>query len=96
MDDAGASLQAEMSAMGRAAKAAAQTLRLADASARTGAIVAMAKAVRAAAPAILAANARDVAAAKAAGLDAPLVDRLLLDEGRLEGVAQALTTIAAI
>ncbi|MDB5443393.1 MAG: hypothetical protein JWP73_1769, partial [Phenylobacterium sp.] len=35
MDDAGASLQAEMSAMGRAAKAAAQTLRLADASART-------------------------------------------------------------
>ncbi|MDB5417226.1 MAG: gamma-glutamyl phosphate reductase [Phenylobacterium sp.] len=96
MDDAGASLQAEMSAMGRAAKAAAQTLRLADASARTGAIVAMAKAVRAAAPAILAANARDVAAAKAAGLDAPLVDRLLLDGGRLEGVARALTTIAEI
>ena len=96
MDDAGASLQAEMSAMGRAAKAAAQTLRLAEASARTRAIAAMAKAVRIEAPAILAANARDVAAARAAGLDAAMVDRLLLDEGRLEGVAQALETIAQI
>ena len=96
MDDAGASLQAEMSAMGRAAKAAAQTLRLADASARTRAIAAMAKAVRAEGPAILAANAGDVAAARAAGLEAAMVDRLLLDEVRLEGVAQALETIAAI
>jgi glutamate-5-semialdehyde dehydrogenase len=96
MDDAGASLQAEMSAMGRAAKAAAQTLRLADASARTRAIAAMAKAVRGEAQAILAANARDVAAARAAGLEAAMVDRLLLDKGRLEGVAQALETIAEI
>lgn len=96
MDDAGASLQAEMSAMGRAAKAAAQTLRLADASTRTRAIAAMAKAVRAEADVILAANAGDVAAAKAAGLDAALIDRLLLDDARLEGVAQALDIIAAI
>jgi glutamate-5-semialdehyde dehydrogenase len=96
MDDAGASLQAEMSAMGRAAKAAAQTLRLADAATRTRAIAAMARAVRAEASAILAANARDVAAAKAFGMAEALVDRLLLDAGRLEGVARALETIADI
>jgi len=96
MDDAGASLQAEMSAMGRAAKAAARALRLADAATRTRAIAAMARAVRAAAPAILAANARDVTAAKAAGTAPALVDRLLLDEGRLDAVAAALETIAAI
>jgi glutamate-5-semialdehyde dehydrogenase len=96
MDDAGASLQAEMSAMGRAAKAAAQMLRLAEPASRTRAIAAMARAVRAAAPAILAANARDVAAARAAGTAPAMVDRLLLDDARLETVAQALETIAAI
>src|SRR4051812_15512950 len=96
MDDAGASLQAGMSAMGRAARAAALRLRLADAATRTRAIEAMARAVRAEGPAILAANARDVAAAQAAGLAAPMVDRLLLDEGRLEAMAQALETVAAI
>ncbi|HEV2532264.1 glutamate-5-semialdehyde dehydrogenase [Phenylobacterium sp.] len=96
MDDAGASLQAEMSAMGRAAKAAALALRLADAATRTRAIAAMARAVRAAAPGILAANARDVAAARAAGLAPALVDRLLLDAERLEGVARALETVAEI
>jgi glutamate-5-semialdehyde dehydrogenase len=96
MDDAGASLQAEMLAMGRAAKAAAQALRLADAAARTRAIAAMADAVRADAEPILAANARDVAAARAAGLAPAMVDRLLLDEARLEGMAQALETIANI
>jgi glutamate-5-semialdehyde dehydrogenase len=56
----------------------------------------MATAVRAQAPEILAANARDVDAARAAGLAAPMVDRLLLDDARLEGVARALETIAAI
>jgi glutamate-5-semialdehyde dehydrogenase len=96
MDDAGASLQAEMSAMGQAAKAAAQALRLADAAARTRAIAAMARAVRARAAEILAANVRDVDTAKAAGLAPAMVDRLLLDEARLEGVAAALEIVAAI
>ena len=96
MDDAGASLQAEMIAMGRAARAAAQALRLSDAAARTRAIAAMARAVRAQAAAILAANARDVAAAREAGLAPAMLDRLVLDEGRLEGVARALETVAAI
>lgn len=96
MDDAGVTLQAEMGAMGRAAREAAVALRLASAEQRTAAISAMAGAVRADAGAILAANAKDVAAARAAGLSEAMVDRLVLDEARLEGVAQALETVAAI
>ena len=96
MDDAGASLQTQMRAMGRAARTAAAALRLCDADARTRAITAMASAVRAAAPDILAANAQDAAAARAAGLAPAMVDRLLLDAGRVEAMAQALDTIAAI
>jgi glutamate-5-semialdehyde dehydrogenase len=71
-------------------------LRLSDAQTRTRAIAAMAAAVRATAHDILAANARDVAAAKAAGLSEPMVDRLVLDSARLEAIAKALETIAAI
>jgi glutamate-5-semialdehyde dehydrogenase len=96
MDDAGASLQAQMIEMGRGARAAAVALRLSDAQTRTRAIAAMAAAVRATAHDILAANARDVAAAKAAGLSEPMVDRLVLDSARLEAIAKALETIAAI
>src|SRR3982751_6465219 len=96
MEDAGASLQAGESAPGTAAKAAAQALRLSDVQARTRAIAAMARAVRARSGEILSANARDVDAAKASGLAPAMVDRLLLDEARLEGVAAALETIAAI
>jgi len=96
VDDAGASLQAEMIAMGRAAKAAAQALRLADAATRTRAIAAMGRAVRARGADILTANAADVAAARSAGLAPAMVDRLVLDDTRLEGLAQALETVAAI
>ena len=96
MDDAGASLPAQMSAMGRAAREAAVTLRLAGAQTRTRAIAGMARAVRAAAAEILAANARDVAAAKASGLADAMVDRLALDEARLEAMAKGLETIATI
>jgi glutamate-5-semialdehyde dehydrogenase len=96
VDDAGASLQAEMIAMGRAAKAAAQALRLADAATRTRAIAAMGRAVRARGADILTANAADVAAARSAGLAPAMIDRLVLDDARLEGLAQALETVAAI
>jgi glutamate-5-semialdehyde dehydrogenase len=96
MDDAGASLQAQMSAMGRSGRAAAAALRLSDAATRTRAIAGMAAAVRANAADILAANARDVAAARSAGLSPAMIDRLVLDAARVEGVAQALDTIAAI
>jgi len=96
MDDAGASLPAQLRDMGRAARAAAAALRLADADARTRAITGMAVAVRADAAAILAANGRDVADAQAASLEPAMVDRLRLDAARVEAMAQGLETVAAL
>ncbi|MFZ4605695.1 MAG: glutamate-5-semialdehyde dehydrogenase [Caulobacter sp.] len=96
MDDAGASLQATMLATGRAAREGARALRLSTADQRTTAILAAADAIRANAEAILAANAADFAAAKAAGLSGPMLDRMMLDAARLDGVADAVTQVAAI
>ena len=96
MDDAGASLSAQMGDMGRAARAAAATLRLADAATRTRALKATAAAIRAEAPAILAANARDIAAARDSGMASAMVDRLALDVARVEAMAAGVETVAAI
>ena len=96
MDDAGASLQATMLATGRAAREGARALPLSTAAQRTAASLAAADAIRANAEAILAANAADFAAAKAAGLSGPMLDRMMLDAARLDGVADAVTQVAAI
>ena len=96
MDDAGQTLRGRMMAMGRAARDGARALRLASAEQRTAAITAMAAAIRDGAASILAANARDLTAAKAAGVSGPMLDRLLLDEGRVEDLARAIETVAAI
>jgi glutamate-5-semialdehyde dehydrogenase len=85
-----------MMAMGRAARDGARALRLASAEQRTAAISAMAAAIRDGAGSILAANARDLTAAKAAGVSGPMLDRLLLDDGRVEDLARAIETVAAI
>jgi len=96
MDDAGVSLQAKMIAMGEAARAGARALRLASAEQRTAALQAMARAIREDAARILAANAKDIEQAKANGLSGPMLDRLLLDDARLEAMAQGVETVAAI
>ncbi|RYF92375.1 MAG: glutamate-5-semialdehyde dehydrogenase [Caulobacteraceae bacterium] len=96
MDDAGQTLRGRMLAMGRAARDGARALRLASAEQRTAAIFAMAAAIREGAATILAANARDLTAAKAAGVSGPMLDRLMLDEGRVEDLALAIETVAAI
>ncbi len=96
MDDAGVSLQATMAGMGRTAREGARALRLATPEQRTAAIRAMAAAIREDAAAILAANTKDIARASANGLTAPMQERLLLDEKRLEGVAAGVEAVAAI
>jgi glutamate-5-semialdehyde dehydrogenase len=82
--------------MGLRARAASTVLRQASHAQRTAAIAAMAKHLRASASKVLAANALDLAAGQAAGLSAALLDRLRLDESRLEGVAASLEVVAAI
>lgn len=96
MDDAGMSLQATMTAMGQAARHGAQALRVATPDQRTAALKAIAAAIRADAETILAANARDLDKAGAGGLTAPMVERLMLNAARLEGVAAGVEAVAAI
>ena len=79
-----------------AARQAARVVAKAPAETRSRALHAMADAIDASASEILAANARDVAAATAAGLTPALVDRLTLDSGRLAGLARAVREVAAV
>ena len=55
-----------------------------------------AAALRADAEAILAANARDIAAGEANGLSGAMLDRLRLDEARLEGIASGVDAVASL
>ncbi len=85
-----------MRGMGVAARAAAPKIRLAGADTRTAAIAAMARAIRAGAEPILAANRVDMLAGAEAGLSPSMLDRLFLDATRLAGIAAALDDIAAL
>jgi glutamate-5-semialdehyde dehydrogenase len=89
-------LNSTMAKLGRDAREAAAALALAAPETKTQALREAAKAVRARAAEILAANTQDVDAAKANGTGAALVDRLLLDPKRLEGIAAGLEDIAAL
>ncbi len=89
------SLEKDMNALGQRARAAAKHVREASADARTAALHAMARRLREAAPAILAANADDVARARAGGQTEAFIDRLALDASRLETVARGVEIIAA-
>jgi glutamate-5-semialdehyde dehydrogenase len=91
-----ASLEVEMRAMALAARGAAGILARADAARKTAALEHAAAAVRAARAEILAANAEDVAAAKQASISGALLDRLLLDERRIEAMAEGLVAMAAL
>ena len=85
-----------MRSIGEAAKAASRRLAIATADEKNATLIAAAKALRAATPAILSANAKDIEAAKAAGRPAAFVDRLMLDEKRIAGIAAGLEEIAAL
>ena len=61
---------------------------------KAAALRSAAEALRAAAPDVLAANARDIAAGEARGLSGAMLDRLLLDDKRLEGFAGAVEAVA--
>lgn len=90
------SLSDQMAAMGQAARRGAEALRLSDAQTRTRAITAMAASLRKHSEPILAANAKDLAAARENGVSGPMLDRLALDTGRLEAIAASLEVVAAI
>jgi glutamate-5-semialdehyde dehydrogenase len=82
--------------LARAGREAQRTLALLDDATKAAALRNAAASLRGSADAILAANARDVAAGQAHGLTAALLDRLLLDRERLEAVAAAVEAVAAL
>ncbi|KAB2940402.1 MAG: glutamate-5-semialdehyde dehydrogenase [Hyphomicrobium sp.] len=91
-----ASTEETMLAIGRRARQAAHALSLVSPEVKTQALRAAAKALHAATPAILAANAKDLAAARAAGRPAAFIDRLLLDEARVAATAKGVEEIAEL
>ena len=92
--DRAADLAEDMAALGAAARAAAETLAVAGSDAKARALRAAAAAIRADQDAILAANRSDMAAARAKGLTAALLDRLELNPARVEAMAVGLEQIA--
>ncbi len=75
---------------------AAQTLAQLSAAAKQSLLEAMAAALEAGEAAILAANARDLEAAREKGVGSAMLDRLALDQKRLAGIAAALREVAAL
>ena len=78
-----------------AARAAARVVARAPQAQRTLALTSIAAAIDRHRPAVLAANAKDLAAAREAGVAPALLDRLLLDDKRITGLARAVADIAA-
>ena len=89
-------LQATVAHMGAAARAASPRMAAASTAAKNAALTALARLLRSETAALQAANARDISSALAAGLAAPLVDRLKLTPAIVETVAQGCEQIAAL
>ena len=85
-----------MRGIGEAARSASRVLALASTEQKNVALMAAAKSLRASTAAILAANAKDITAAKAADRPASFVDRLMLDDKRISAIASGLEDIAAL
>ena len=92
----GTDVRAAMRAIGAKAREAARALANAPAQAKTSALIAAAGALRRSGAEILAANARDLADAKAKGVAPAFLDRLLLDDARIEAMAKGLEEVAAL
>ncbi|RZL53580.1 MAG: gamma-glutamyl-phosphate reductase, partial [Variovorax sp.] len=85
-----------MQALGLQAKTASALMAKASAATKNTALKALAARLRDAGPALAEANARDVERAVAAGLSAPMVDRLRLTPKVLETVALGCEQLAAM
>lgn len=89
-------IQADMQALGRAARAAARIVAKADTAVKNHALIAMARAIRCHEASLLAANAADVAQARNKGLELAMIDRLTLTPKGIASMAAGLEQIAAL
>jgi len=85
-----------MAAIGDQAKAASGPLAIATTTQKNSALEAMAKAIVADRKTILAANAQDMKNAQASGMAGSFLDRLKLDSGRIQAMADGILAIAAL
>jgi glutamate-5-semialdehyde dehydrogenase len=82
--------------LARAGRRAQAVLAQMPTAAKAAALRSAAAALRSAAPQVLAANAMDVATGEANGMSGAMLDRLRLDEKRLEGIVSAIENVAAL
>lgn len=90
------SVQEHVRRVAEEARAASGALAQTSAAQRNDALAAMAAALRTHARAIVEANGRDMEAARAAGTKESLLDRLMLDDARVEAMAAALEDLVAL
>ncbi len=93
-DKTSADIPALMAEIGQRARAAAQSLAFAPAEARAQALRAAAAAIDSRRAEIIAANEQDMAFGREKGLSAAMLDRLMLDDARIDGIIAGLTAIA--
>ncbi|MCH7629725.1 MAG: glutamate-5-semialdehyde dehydrogenase [Proteobacteria bacterium] len=93
---AAASVQDLVASLARAGRAAGRVLARTPSADKERALKLAAAALRRAAPDVLAANARDISAAETNGLSGAMIDRLRLDEKRVEGIAAAIEDVAVL
>jgi glutamate-5-semialdehyde dehydrogenase len=94
--DGTADLPALMTELVKGARAAARVLALAPPEQKNRALEAIERAIRANAAKILAANAEDVAEAKAGGTTSAFLDRLTLTQGRVDAMADGVAVVRGI
>lgn len=87
-------IPAMMRGIGEAAKAAAQVLATASAERKHAALIGAAEAVWRKRDEIIAANAVDLDYGQSKGLSPAMMDRLMLDEGRIRGIVDGLRAVA--
>ena len=84
-----------MAELGAKAQAAARVLAVAPAEAKRHALEAAADALWAARDEVKAANAKDMEFGRGKGLSDAMMDRLMLDDGRIQGICDSLRAVAA-
>lgn len=89
-------IQETIHQMGKQARTAAYSLAQLSSEEKNTILLAMAAAIREAVPELLEANAKDIAAGEAKGLSAAMLDRLRLDEKRIEAMAAGIDQVATL
>lgn len=96
MEHSNTAIATYMDAIGQRARAASRVVAASATAARNAALSATAQAIRSQAAMLKQANQRDLAAARTAGLDAAFVDRLVLSDSVIEGMAKGIEQIVLL